>query len=53
MTIGDLFKRFDNEKDKDKVIVFVDKRGGWSNIDLEAVTDTAILISESPILFDD
>lgn len=53
MTIGDLLKRFDIEKDKDKVIVFVDKSGGWSNIDIEGVTNTTILISESPILFDD
>ena len=28
MTKGDLLKRFDIEKDKDKVIVFVDKSGG-------------------------
>ena len=53
MTVGDLFKRFNNEKDKDKVILFVDKNGGWSNINVEAVTDTVILITESPILFDD
>ena len=53
MTIGDLLKRLDIEKDKDKVIVFVDKSGGWSNIDLYAVTDTTILITDSPILFDD
>lgn len=53
MTIGDLLKRLDIEKDKDKVIVFVDKSGGWSNIDLEGVTDTTILITDSPILFDD
>lgn len=44
MTLNDLLKRVDIEKDRDKMFILRDKNGGWDNVNF-AIQDNEIIIT--------
>lgn len=55
MTLGEFLKWVDIEKDKDKVLIFHDRMGGWCNFNngVGKLGERLILYEDTNVLFDD